>query len=197
VLVAVGPNATRQPARQVDLHVRRVSDKVSAVPESLLEDAFGHHVWATLQIIDQCASLDPEELASPIPGTYGSILDTVRHTVGADAWYLNVISGGTVPNIDEDAMQLHELRAVMQGHGPAWSSILRDPPDPAAEIVAHRRDGSTGHAPASIRLAQALHHGSDHRSQICTGLTALGREPPEFDVWAFGGGRVFDLPAPE
>jgi uncharacterized damage-inducible protein DinB len=169
------------------------------VSESLLEDAFGHHVWATLEIIDECMSLGPEELASPIPGTYGSILDTVRHTVGADAWYLHVISGGQVPNIDEDSLELDELRSVMEGHGAAWSSILRDSPDPAAGIVANRSDGSTGHAPASIRLAQAIHHGTDHRSQICTGLTALGREPPEIDVWAFGSltGRVFDLPAPE
>jgi uncharacterized damage-inducible protein DinB len=31
-----------------------------------------------------------------------------------------------------------------------------------------------------------LHHGSDHRSQICTALTVLGHAPPEFDVWAYG-----------
>jgi hypothetical protein len=35
---------------------------------------------------------------------------------------------------------------------------------------------------------------ADRRSQICTELTALGDEPPEIGVWAFGdgGGRVFD-----
>jgi hypothetical protein len=36
-----------------------------------------------------------------------------------------------------------------------------------------------------IRFAQALHHGTDHRSQICTALTMLGVEPPIIDVWAF------------
>jgi uncharacterized damage-inducible protein DinB len=48
----------------------------------------------------------------------------------------------------------------------------------------------------SIRLAQALHHGTDHRSQICTALTTLGVEPPFIDVWDFGGvdGRVVELP---
>ena len=39
---------------------------------------------------------------------------------------------------------------------------------------------------SGIRLAQVVHHGSDHRSQICTALTELGHEPPEFDVWAYG-----------
>ncbi len=37
-----------------------------------------------------------------------------------------------------------------------------------------------------IRFAQALHHGTDHRSQICTALTRLGVEPPNIDVWVFG-----------
>jgi uncharacterized damage-inducible protein DinB len=166
------------------------------VARSNLDDAFGHHVWATLKVIDSCAALSPEQLATPVPGTYGSILDTVRHTVGADAWYLFVISGGRVPNIDEDTMDLDELRVEMERHRDAWVSVLAEGPDPDADVVSRRADGTKGHAPAAIRLAQALHHGTDHRSQICTGLTALGHEPPDIDVWAFGDidGRVFDEP---
>lgn len=161
---------------------------------SSLDDAFRHHVWATLKVLDSCDALSPEQLASPVPGTYGSILDTARHTVGADARYLFIITGGRVPDIDEDIMELSELRLVMERHGAAWSSVVADQPDPDTEIVAHRADGTKRHAPAGIRLAQALHHGTDHRSQICTGLTALGHEPPDIDVWAFGEeeGRVFD-----
>jgi uncharacterized damage-inducible protein DinB len=49
----------------------------------------------------------------------------------------------------------------------------------------------------SIRLAQALHHGTDHRSQICTALTSLGVEPPFIDVWDYGEqmGTVTEDPA--
>jgi uncharacterized damage-inducible protein DinB len=49
-----------------------------------------------------------------------------------------------------------------------------------------------------IRLAQALHHGSDHRSQICTILTSIGIEPPDIDVWAFAwsDGRLVEVPPP-
>ena len=47
-----------------------------------------------------------------------------------------------------------------------------------------------------VRIAQAIHHGTDHRSQICTALTTLGLEPPLIDVWAFGlqTGRVVEVP---
>ncbi len=93
-------------------------------------------------------------------------------------------------------MDLAELRAAMEGHGAAWSAILADDPDPDAVLERHRDDGSQTDAPVSIRLAQALHHGTDHRSQICTALTTLGVEPPFIDVWDFGllDGRVVEFP---
>jgi uncharacterized damage-inducible protein DinB len=160
----------------------------------ILEDAFTHHVWATLRLLDACAPLTEEQLTEPVPGTYGPILDTLRHVVGADAWYLFVITGGEVARIDEDAMSVDELRAEMEGHAATWSSILHARTDPDEVVLAHRDDGTEGHAPIGIRLAQVLHHGSDHRSQVCTGLTALGLTPPAIDVWDLGlsDGRVFD-----
>jgi uncharacterized damage-inducible protein DinB len=163
---------------------------------SMLEDAFAHHVWATLQLLDVCLTLSPAQLETAVPGTYGSILDTQRHLVGADASYLFVTSGGRTPPIDEDQMDLAELRAVMERHRGAWSELVAQDLDPAAVLVRHRDDGSESHAPMSIRLAQVLHHGTDHRSQICTALTSLGIEPPGIDVWDFGAqaGRVVDIP---
>ncbi len=164
--------------------------------DSVLTDAFAHHVWASLRLLDVCLELSPEQLETPVPGTYGSILDTARHLVGADASYLYVTSGGRTPTIDEDSMSLPEVRAQMEAHAAAWTDILGDGLDPDAVLVRHRDDGSETHAPMSIRLAQALHHGTDHRSQICTVLTTLGMEPPLIDVWDFGeqDGRVTEIP---
>jgi uncharacterized damage-inducible protein DinB len=162
----------------------------------LMGDAFAHHVWATLRVIDVCLELSSEQLETAVPGTYGSILDTMRHIVGADSSYLFVLSGGTTPLIDEDHMDLSELRATTEGHGAAWSSLLAQDLDPDTVLERHRDDGSETHAPLSIRLAQAVHHGTDHRSQICTALTTLGMEPPLIDVWDFGfeDGRVVEVP---
>jgi len=163
---------------------------------SVLEDAFAHHVWATLRVVDVCLELSPGQMDTTVPGTYGSILETVRHLVGGDASYLSVTSGERTPRIDEDQMDLSELRAVMEGHGAAWSQVLAGELDPDEVLVRRRDDGSETHAPMGIRLAQALHHGTDHRSQICTALTTLGVEPPDIDVWDFGfqDGRVVEVP---
>jgi len=162
----------------------------------LLADAFGHHVWATLRLIDACLTLDPEQLETSVPGTYGSILETMRHVVRADVSYLFALTDGRVSAIDEEQMGLTELRTVMERNGPAWSSLLVLDLDPDAVVVRHRDDGSESHAPIGIRLAQALHHGTDHRSQVCTALTALGVEPPLIDAWDFAeqDGRLVEVP---
>src|SRR6476659_8847978 len=163
-----------------------------------LSDAFGHHVWATLRLFDVCQALGPEQLETAVPGTYGSILDTMRHLVAADSSYLFVTTRGRTQPIDEEDMDLPALRAAFEGHGDAWSSLLAADPDPEEVLERHRDDGSETHAPMGIRLAQALHHGTDHRSQICTALTTLGVEPPSIDVWDFGArdGRVVEIPPP-
>ena len=160
---------------------------------SVLADAFAHHAWATLQLIDVCRALSAEQLATSIPGTYGSILDTIRHVVGADASYLNLLTTGRDASIDEETMGLDELRAVAIPLGGSWASLVDMDVIGDADVVRYRDDGSESHAPLGIRLAQALQHGTDHRSQICTALTMLGLEPPEIDVWSFGrlDGRAF------
>jgi len=165
---------------------------------SLLKDAFGHHVWATVTLIDACIGLEPARLETAVPGTYGSILETMRHTVGADASYLSLLSGGAVAEIDEASMDLAALREAMMGLGPAWEAYLSGDLDPHAIVVRHRDDGSESAAPLTIRLAQAIHHGTDHRSQVCTALTSLGIEPPEIDAWAYAwkDGRLSETAAP-
>lgn len=164
------------------------------MPDSLLRDAFDHHVWATLRLMDVCLELTPEQLETSVPGTYGTIVDTMRHLVAADVSYLFVTSGGSFSQIDEDGMTLAELRAQMATHGVAWHGVLAGDPDPATVLTRHRDDGSSTDAPVGIRLAQVVHHGTDHRSQICTALTTLGIEPPYIDVWDYGldAGTVVD-----
>jgi len=165
---------------------------------SILADAFGHHVWATLRLIDACLELTPDQLETVVPGTYGSIIETMRHTVGGDASYLFAVTGGRWPAIEEEDMDLGQLRAAMEADGPRWSAFIEQDLDPDTIVVRHRDDGSESHAPMGIRLAQALHHGTDHRSQICTALTVLGIEPPLIDVWDFADseGRLLEVPVP-
>ena len=94
-------------------------------------------------------------------------------------------------------MDLPELRTAMERDGEAWSALLAQDPDPDAVLKdVDEDDGYERDAPIGIRLAQALHHGTDHRSQISTILTAIGVTPPRLDAWAYGRarGRVVTRP---
>ena len=71
------------------------------MPPSLLADAFRHHIWATIRLLDTCAALDEAQLATGVPGTYGSIIDTLRHLVDGDVFYLNVLRGGEPEPFDQ------------------------------------------------------------------------------------------------
>jgi uncharacterized damage-inducible protein DinB len=167
---------------------------------SVLREGLHHHVWATEQLLDVCVQVPSEELERTVPAIYGSALDTLRHLVDSDSWYLWCLSGGELgrDDFDADGLPLDEVRAAADRNAADWEALLARDPDPDADIVIVREDGSSRHATVAIRLAQVLHHGSDHRSQVCTALTTLGHQPPEFDVWAFGEatGLASEAPAP-
>jgi uncharacterized damage-inducible protein DinB len=166
-----------------------------------MADAFEHHVWATVRLIDACLPITPEQLATAVPGTYGSILDTMRHVLNGDAGYLFFLTHDRAFAVDRDAMDLPELRSEIERDGAGWQAFLAGAPD--AELVVEEVDEIDGfrrEATVGLRLAQALLHGADHRSQVCTALTMLGVEPPSIDLWDFGleTGRTIEiLPDPD
>jgi uncharacterized damage-inducible protein DinB len=56
--------------------------------------------------------------------------------------------------------------------------LIRDTP-------ARRPEQSRFEMNAWAPLTQFVHHGNDHRAQICTTLSAHGIEPPDLQVWPY------------
>ena len=81
--------------------------------------------------------------------------------MGADCSYLELLSGGKVNRIDEEAMDLPALRVAMAANGPVWAEVVAGDLDPDRVIIRRRDDGSESHAPLGIRLAQVMD--GDHR----------------------------------
>jgi uncharacterized damage-inducible protein DinB len=162
---------------------------------SLLSDAFRHHIWATEVILETCAGLSEDQLNAPAPGTYGPIIETLRHIVQADSFYLRIFTDGRIAEIDQAAaLGVDQLRAAFSAYGRAYDDLLATAPDPDAWVI-ERGEYGEFHSMMGLRLAQVVHHGSDHRSQVCTALTSLGVTPPEIDLWAYGEavGRTRDV----
>ncbi len=117
---------------------------------------FAHHIWATERLIEACGVLTTEQLAKPVPCTYGSIIDTLRHLVGADGWYLSFYDGERAGRIDEEGdAGLPELRAAMTANGPFWLELVGGELDPDADVV---EIGDTGWGPP--RPASGWHRSS-------------------------------------
>jgi uncharacterized damage-inducible protein DinB len=46
-----------------------------------LHDPVRHNAWATTQILEFCRELDEQTLHTAVPGTYGTIIATLRHII--------------------------------------------------------------------------------------------------------------------
>jgi uncharacterized damage-inducible protein DinB len=152
---------------------------------SLLDTAFAHHVWATQRLLDTCSELTMEQLTTETPGTYGMIIMTLGHMVAADGWYLSFYDDRAVRIPEDESCTLAMMRDAITANGTYWADLLASDLDPDRDVIEHG-EGWDFHAPMGIRLAQVVHHGTDHRSQVCTALTSLGITPPLIDVWDYG-----------
>jgi len=144
---------------------------------SLLDAAFAHHVWATLRVIDACLARSAEELETSVLGTRGPMLETLRHVVAGDTLDLYILTGDRAFDIDVEHVSLAEARVVMERNGYGWAEFISRSLDPDAIVrEVDKTDEYERWAPVRFRLAAALDHGTDHRSQICTA--------PRRSVWS-------------
>jgi uncharacterized damage-inducible protein DinB len=151
-----------------------------------LRTMFRHHRWATLKLIDHCANLRPEQLAETVPGTYGSIMDTLVHLVGADQRYLSRMDGlPAQPRIHEtETATLADLRAAIEAQAARWEAVMDRAPELDVTIPGNEEWPTVHHA-ENLLFLQAIHHGNDHRTHVCTVLGAHGLEVPDLDGWAY------------
>lgn len=155
---------------------------------SLVRDAFAHHTWATKRLAQACLKLTPEQLTAGVPGTYGSILETMRHIVADDWFYLGVLIGRR-PAFESDphTMDIAELSVAVDILEADWAGLLAGHLDPDVIVKeVDDEDGFQRDATVGLHLAQALHHGNEHRAHVCTAFTILGVEPPGVSVFQFG-----------
>ena len=151
-----------------------------------LRTMFRHHVWATQKLIDYCKSLPSEQLTDSAPGTRGTIMDTLVHLVAADQRYLAAMDGlAASPRIHEtESATLDELRVAVDAQAARWETLVDRAPDLDVTLPA-RGDWPETKRAEDLLFLQAIHHGNDHRTHICTVLGANGLEVPDVSGWAY------------
>ena len=121
------------------------------------------------------------------PGTFGTIIATLRHLIDAEASYLFRLSGAwpAYPWRRDEPVGLDVLaqRAVVLAT--TWAQFLAGDVDSERLGEARGDKGEVFAVPAGVFITQALHHANEHRAHICTILGALGQEPPDVSAWGY------------
>ena len=149
-----------------------------------LDHVLRHNTWANGTLLDFCRSLDPVRLDDQARGTYGSLYGTLQHLVGAEQWYVQLITGeliGAAIRRDE-RRTLDELASIATTLGARTLAIAAsDDPDRTIPV-----DDDNDRSTVGTLLAQLVHHGNEHRTQATTILGSNGIQPPAISAWAYG-----------
>ena len=153
--------------------------------EPTLVEFIRYNNWANQQVLAACQQLSESQLTAPIPGAYGSIRDTFKHLLRAEADYINRITG-TRPQPSfkwEDGPSLAEMAAFAAQVGEVFMDTIQR--IPATQIVHEEEDGLTMDYQARQLFMQVINHGIEHRTNITTLLNSLGLPAPEVDNWGY------------
>ena len=152
-----------------------------------LHDLARHNAWATVQVLVFCRGLDEAALEATVPGTYGTIIETLRHMIDAEASYLFRLTGTwpAHPWRGDDAVGLDVLAERAAVLATTLERFLTGDWDSERLGEARGDEGEVFAVPAGVFLTQVLHHANEHRAHVCTILGALGHEPPDVSAWGY------------
>jgi uncharacterized damage-inducible protein DinB len=153
-----------------------------------LRDLYAYNAWANGQVFALCAGQDVAQMESEAPGTSGSIAETLKHLIGVEAVYLQMLRdvplGGQA---EREAFWAHDL--------PWFTDLARQLGGGYQELLA-RADDAFFDQPLAVPwfdfaltkhdgLLQVLAHSAQHRAQVLSALGQRGVEVPDVDYVLF------------
>ena len=154
---------------------------------NVLVELLKHNTMMNRRLLDACEALSPEQLATSLEGTYGSIGATLVHIVqGQDSYAHRFFGEERPPRLDEDPFPGFEVLRQRIGK---TDRMLEEAAARAGEggtvVVVGDDPAGEWNMSSDLLLVQAVNHATEHRSQIATILSQLGVEPPDMSGWRF------------
>ena len=163
------------------------------MPESdPLAISLAHDRWATTQVLDACARLDPDPFHRRFDLGPGSLHDTLTHLVSAARTWNDTLAGRAPrPRPDGDGLSRTpgQLRELFEE---AWEELATEARRRPLDELATRtlRDGRTLTLTRGAIVLHVTTHGMHHRAQCLNMLRHAGVSPlPPSGVteWAWLG----------
>jgi uncharacterized damage-inducible protein DinB len=150
---------------------------------------YNYNYWARDRILTAAAHVSPEQYAAPAPFPYGSLRNTLLHTLDAErSWrHMFEYSYWTPDLLESDYPTLANLQDAWLIEEAAMRAYLARLDDADLQgIVAYIAD--TGHERRRVLwhcLYHVANHGMQHRAEAAALLTEYGASPGDLDFTLF------------
>ncbi|MEP6622164.1 MAG: DinB family protein [bacterium] len=152
---------------------------------------YDYNYWANGKLRAALVPLSTEQFVAPVAGSYGSIRNTLVHTVSAEWGWLDRCGGpargAALKAEDYPTLQaLGDRWEVVEGHMRTFLAGLSD-----ADLARRITFALPGGPPQDMALGDLLHHGAvhgvHHRAQVALLMRELGFAPGNFDLLIYLG----------
>jgi len=150
---------------------------------------YGYNAWANNRILDAAAPLTPEQLGTPGIASFGSIHDTLVHTMSAQWNWLERWRGHEArllanPADYPDLAAIRARWATVEGETQTFVASL-DGEMPARIVTWTNSRGQISSKPLWQLMLHVVNHGTQHRSEVAAMLTQFGHSPGWMDLTVF------------
>lgn len=146
----------------------------------------GYSAWATDRVLDQAATLTPEQFAAAPGSSLPSLREILVHALGAEVVWRTRFQTGA-PTLDfqaEDFADAGALRARWLEERAAMGAHLEKLTDDdlAQPYTFTMRNGAPNRLPLWTIFVQLVNHGTQHRAEAAALLTDYGHSPGDLDI---------------
>jgi len=151
-----------------------------------LERRYDYGYWASRKLFPVISKLTPEQFTQNVAGSYGSIRNTLVHTMSAEwGWIARCGGPARGPMLKGDDYptfaSVTDQWAIVEGYAREFLGGLKDE-DLDRVVEFDLGPVGAGAVPVGELLEHAANHGAHHRGQVALLLRALGHAPGNVDL---------------
>jgi uncharacterized damage-inducible protein DinB len=153
---------------------------------STLRSLLAYTMWADRQILESLAELPPEDLSRDTGSSFGSLLATMAHILGAEQVWLSRLVGAPLERLptENDYANLPSLAAGFVDFWPQLEVFLASLTE--AQLLTPfawvNFKGESYQAPFQQVIVHFANHSTYHRGQVASQMRQLGHRPPGTDL---------------
>jgi uncharacterized damage-inducible protein DinB len=156
-----------------------------------LRGLLAYTIWADRQVLEALAEASHDDLARDTGTSFGSILGTMSHVLGAEQVWLARFVGAPLDQLPS-AADFPDLPSLAAGFTELWpqlevflASLTED--QIGQEFAWVNFKGESHSAPYRQVLLHFVNHATYHRGQVVALMRQLGHTPPSTDLCYWRG----------